>query len=600
MSLISEHWYATASDDVVEHAYAIAKGFENPTDAHRGWLQQYPEFQDIGLAFDEWNYFWEDRPSPYGEAGVRYVFKDALGIAAALHEFYRNSDVVYMTNTHPVNVNGHIKTTETDAAFEATALPLIIYRHYFGTLPITINSDTSPLDVAAAWTEDRQALTVAAVNPTEENYALTLDLQNAQLTGGGQFWIVTSDDPDAYNEPGQPPRIVIQEGTVTGGSSTLTVPALSVILYRLPAVTAATTPVLPAQATQPASQSSLFKFIQTIQVTPDTYNLNAGFVRVNYVQSTGNLVVTFNGYPTAEGTATDGCQQVGNYYKEYTLEMVETGKRGALQCELYADIGSLMIGDYFYIANMAGEGDYAGWKIIKYDSASWEIAATLFHPLYRIGELEYKRNGDPMLAYVNGQLDISAGYNMNGTPPPTASHHQFFTTDLEFLSERVLSDTQHIDGSSMIYLDGIYYFITADAFDGNVVVMTYDENWQYLGVKTLIEQAHFSTGLAYDGQRFYLAYLDTSQRTTPGFLPVYLNVHLAVFDRQWNLVEDLAVTNYAPADHQQPGRPSVLLHDGRVYVSYDVGDETAADPLITMQGYVSVYELSPTSSDQSP
>jgi len=347
-----------------------------------------------------------------------------------------------------------------------------------------------------------------------------------------------------------------------------------------------------AQATQLSGQSSLFKFVTTVQVTPDTYNLNAGFVRVSYIQSTSNLVVTFNGNPTAQGTATDGCQQTGNYYKEYTLDMVETGKRGALQCELYADLGSLMIGDYFYTVNMSGDGVDAGWKIIKYDSATWEKVAEPFHPLYRIGEPEYKRNGDPMLAYVNGQLDISAGYNQNGTPPPTASHHQFFTTDLEFMGEKILTDTPHIDGASMIYLDGVYYFITADVFDGDVVVMQYDQDWKYLGVKTLIEQAHFSTGLAYDGNRFYLAYLDTSQRTDPGFLPVQLNVHLAVFDRQWNLVEDLAVTSYVPVDPQQPGRPWVILRDNRVYVSYDVADESAPDPLLTMQGYVSVYELS--------
>jgi alpha-N-arabinofuranosidase len=597
MNLISEHFYAGdtpegLSDDLVEYSHAIAEGFESPMEAHRGWRQQYPEFQDIGLAFDEWNYIWNDRPSPYGEAGVRYVFKDALGIATAQHEFIRNSDVVYMANTHAVNVNGHIKTTATDAAFEATALPLVIYRHHFGTLPISIDTDTSPLDVAAAWTEERSALTIGAVNPTEENYALTLDLQNAQLTGGGQFWIVTSDDPLAYNEPGQPPRVVIQEGTVTGDSSTLTVPALSAILYRLPAA-AGTTSAPSPQATQSAGQSSLFRFINTFQVTPDDYHVNAGFVRVNYIQSTGNLAVTFGGYPTQAGTALYGCQQTGDYYKEYTLDMVEMGKRGALLCDRHGDLGSLLIGDDFYLAGMDQDpvSGYAGWKIIKYDAATWEVVTELFHPLYRIGEQEYKRNGDPMLAYVNGQLDISAGYNENGAPPPTASHHQFFTTALEFLSEKILTDTPHIDGASMIYLDGTYYFVTADAFDGDVVVMQYDQNWNYLGVKTLIEQAHFSTGLAYDGKRFYLAYLDTSQRTTPGFLPVYLNVHLAVFDRQWNLVEDLAVTSYVPDDHQQPGRPSVLLHGNRVYVSYDVGDETAPDPLLTMQGYVSVYEL---------
>jgi hypothetical protein len=71
-----------------------------------------------------------------------------------------------------------------------------------------------------------------------------LDLKNIELTGGGQFWIVTSDDPLTYNEPGQPPLVVIQEGNLTGEDSTLMIPAMSVILYKLPAassVTSATT-----------------------------------------------------------------------------------------------------------------------------------------------------------------------------------------------------------------------------------------------------------------------------------------------------------------------------------------------------------------------
>ena len=153
-------------------------------------------------------------------------------IASALHEMFRNSDLVFMANTHPVNVHGHVKTTQTAAAFEVTALPLIVYRHHFGTLPLTINGDTRPLDVAAAWTTDHQSLTVAVVNPTPQSYALTLDLKNAQITGTGRWWRIASTDPLAYNEPGQPPRVAIEEGPLSSTSPVLDVPPLSIILSR--------------------------------------------------------------------------------------------------------------------------------------------------------------------------------------------------------------------------------------------------------------------------------------------------------------------------------------------------------------------------------
>jgi hypothetical protein len=100
-------------------------------------------------------------------------------------------------------------------------------------------------------------------------------------------------------------------------------------------------------------------------------------------------------------------------------------------------------------------------------------------------------------------------------------------------------------------------------------------------------------GIAFDGQRFYLAYMDTSLRSSPAFLPVSLNVHLAIFDRDWNLIEDVAVTNYTRADYKQPGRPWVLLHGNYVYVSYDLDtiDPTTKEEQGQWQAVVSMYEL---------
>jgi hypothetical protein len=145
----------------------------------------------------------------------------------------------------------------------------------------------------------------------------------------------------------------------------------------------------------------------------------------------------------------------------------------------------------------------------------------------------------------------------------------------------------------MLYLDGVYHFVTADAFFADVVVMRYDTRWNYLGVKTLAEDGHFSEGLAFDGQRFYVAYLDTSQRTPPNSLPVNLNVRLAAFDREWNRIEDIAVTDFTWADLRQPGRPYLLLDGQQLYVSYDcdtIDPDTHQEDL-KGQAYVAMYEI---------
>jgi hypothetical protein len=331
---------------------------------------------------------------------------------------------------------------------------------------------------------------------------------------------------------------------------------------------------------QPDKPAGLFKFIKTVQVTPDADFKTAGFARVGYVQATDNLAVTFGGSFKHSMNNLDG----GYAYKEYTIDMLPTGKSGALY-NAGGDIGGLMVGNQFYASSM----DHVGWQIVKFDAVTWEKLADIKFAL----DAQSEMNGDMMLAFVNGQLDVSSQTLISGkisSPEKGAgTHHHFFTPDLDSIGTRILSDTSHITGSSMIYADGVYYFVSATAYTGDVIVMKYDSDWKYLGSKKLISQGHWSEGLATDGQRFFVAYLDTRQRTETTFFPYYPNVHLAAFDRDWNLVEDAAVTDFTPSDSVFTGRPSLLLHGNRLYVSYDA--VPLPEDLSKIEAYVSVYEL---------
>ena len=190
---------------------------------------------------------------------------------------------------------------------------------------------------------------------------------------------------------------------------------------------------------------------------------------------------------------------------------------------------------------------------------------------------------DPTVAFVNGQVDISSVYGDNAT------HHNFFTTDLQFVSKRLLSDTPHIGFSSMITLGGITYFLSSRPETGEapwaVIVMQYDPSWTYLGVKTLIEHAATPQGLAFDGTRFYVAYTER----TDGF-PFSENVHLAAFDTSWNLIDDIALTNYTLQDQTSSIHPWLVLRDNRLYVSYS--QNAPAGGIETLQAYVKVYDVS--------
>jgi len=342
----------------------------------------------------------------------------------------------------------------------------------------------------------------------------------------------------------------------------------------------------------PPKDQNLFRFVQTVAVTPDEKFLAGGFARIGYVPATDHLVVTFGTPRLAQQIR--GCMS-GPAYKEYTLDMQPAGKSDMLDCEIPGgDKGGLFNDNFYYDVSMATQGKSEGWMIYKYNAATWEELSELFYAL----DSPKEASGDMMVELENGILDISSGYSEDGKPPPPNSggstHHQFFTPDLEFIEKKILSDTPHICGSSLIFLEGTYYFISASAYSGDIIAMKYDPGWNYQGKIDLIKQGHWSEGVQFDGLRFYVSYLDTSQRTDVVFFPYYPNVHLAAFDREWNLLDDVAVTDYPSSEFTMTGRPWLLLHDNRLYVSYDVAPidpSTGMDIITEIQAYVSVYEL---------
>ncbi|MBN1807325.1 MAG: glycoside hydrolase family 127 protein [Sedimentisphaerales bacterium] len=235
IDLMAEHFYCQEKSGVIEHTSQIADNIKRKVEFHQQLREKLDSLKgkDIRIAMTEWNYWYG--PHPFGELGTRYFHKDGLGIARGLHEYYRHSDMIFLANyAQTVNVIGCIKTTKTEAAFATTGLVLKLYRNHFGTTPIILSGQPYPLDVSAAWTDDRKALTIAIVNPTEKEQELPFELKGTRLTGKGQLRLIANEDPMAYNEPGKEPRVRIVEKAVNGISSKLKAPALSVSLYKLP------------------------------------------------------------------------------------------------------------------------------------------------------------------------------------------------------------------------------------------------------------------------------------------------------------------------------------------------------------------------------
>lgn len=236
IELISEHFYSGEKDDILKHVAQIPHSVKLIAYWHRNLRKRIKSLagKDIRIAVDEWNYWYG--PYIYGELGVRYYMKDALGIAAGLHEFFRNTDIIFMANyAQTVNVIGCIKTNKISAEFAATGQVLKLYRNRFGQIPVEVSGTPEPLDVAAAWIEDGKALTIAIVNPTRVKYSLNVNLKGAAISRNGLCWMITSDsDEMAYNEPGKAARVQITEKAINVISNELEAPPISVSLYRLP------------------------------------------------------------------------------------------------------------------------------------------------------------------------------------------------------------------------------------------------------------------------------------------------------------------------------------------------------------------------------
>ncbi len=235
IDLIAEHFYCQERPDLVEHIAWIAENIRSKVEFHKELRQELDtlEGKDIRIAMTEWNYWYG--PHIFGELGTRYFHKDGLGIAKGLHEYYRNSDMVFMANyAQTVNVIGCIKASKTAAAFETTGLVLKLYGNNFGTIPIEVAGDTEPVDVAAAWTDGRKAITIGIVNPTRQEQKVTMNLKGAQLAGTGKLGLIANSDPQAYNDPDEGAQVVIEEKQLSNVTNTLTVPALSASLYTLP------------------------------------------------------------------------------------------------------------------------------------------------------------------------------------------------------------------------------------------------------------------------------------------------------------------------------------------------------------------------------
>lgn len=250
---MSDHFYNYGATH-----FSLAEGKQVPNDSNEpitDWMrrpanhirlkyEEYLEYEKIfpqlvahpkPLNIDEWAYM-----------GGKYPVYPAF--AWMFQEIFRHSDIFQMAAyTFATSLLAHEGGTN---SLNNNARVFKIYRNHFGTIPVavtgnspqlkptdppggeqpTVNagSGTFPLDVVAAWTGDRRALTVAVLNPTDTEQSLKLNLTGANLTGQGMLWRLASTEDNGQN-PG------ISSSPIDSIPDSLTLPRFSVSIYELSA-----------------------------------------------------------------------------------------------------------------------------------------------------------------------------------------------------------------------------------------------------------------------------------------------------------------------------------------------------------------------------
>lgn len=344
-----------------------------------------------------------------------------------------------------------------------------------------------------------------------------------------------------------------------------------------------------------ASSGSTLTFVSSTAVTPTADFSNGDFVRI--FQRGAKVLVTFStdlASALIPGTCAKTEPQSGAYvYREFNEDMTPTGKQGVIACGVKGDNGGLLVGDRFYLA-LSGVDDPVldGWNLSMYDSTTWStLPAPPTSPL--VGPTSHllecgKGAGDPMLASVNGLVDIDGKYVGSGCcgssqpsycqPGPTCSfttHHNFFDPATFSVAPcppscplilPVPPNPGHIELTSVIVDDDTIDFLSSTSILGDLVLMRLDSDWHYLSSSVLRPHAWCPEGVASYGGHYFVSFVDSSNCS--GTLNCQMNVRLAVFDREWTPVEEVAVTSFAQGSQMDVQKPTILLEGDKLYVAY--------------------------------
>ena len=262
IDMVSEHYYASGTQhtdmklqkkvpidpplSLIEWERAPAVQVRAKYEHYQEYLKRIPALRakPVPIAIDEWAYF----------GGGPNSYKTVPAYAWAFHEMFRHSDIFQMGAF--TFATAMMSSNRTEAILNPTGMLFKMYRDHFGTIPVEVTgdspqpkptfpaggdqpainpgSDTYPLDVSAAFSENRKTLAIAVLNPSDSEQSIMIAINGAKLTSAGKLWRMAPDSIDATVQVDKKPEVQVEEQTLGAFPGIITVRPFSVNIYSYP------------------------------------------------------------------------------------------------------------------------------------------------------------------------------------------------------------------------------------------------------------------------------------------------------------------------------------------------------------------------------
>jgi len=262
IDMVSEHYYASGTEHTdlklqkkvpidpplsfIEWQRAPAVQVRAKYEHYQEYLKRIPALKakPVPIAIDEWAYFGAGPGS----------YKTVPAYAWAFHEMFRHSDIFQMGAF--TFATAMMSENRTAAILNPTGMLFKMYRDHFGTIPVEVSgnspqpkpafpaggdqpavnpgSDTYPLDVSAALSEDRKTLAIAVLNPSDAEQNIKLTIVGAKLADAGKLWRMAPDSINATVLIDKKPEVQVEEQSFGALPETITVRPFSVNIYSYP------------------------------------------------------------------------------------------------------------------------------------------------------------------------------------------------------------------------------------------------------------------------------------------------------------------------------------------------------------------------------